>query len=192
MDPDGSNLEVFAHGVRNTVGFDWNPQDGTLWFTDNGRDMMGDDIPPDELNRAPQAGMHFGFPFCHASGISDPEFGSQRNCDEFTWPVQDLGPHVAALGMLFYTGDMFPAEYKNNILIAEHGSWNRTTPIGYRLTQVKLNGNEAVSYDVFAGGWLTSAGPSGRPVHIIQMPNGSILVSDDFAGAIYNITYSED
>ncbi len=191
MDPDGSNLEIYAHGIRNTVGFDWNPIDNVLWFTDNGRDMLGDDLPPDELNRAPQAGMHFGFPFCHASGIADPEYGSQRNCNEFTWPVQDLGPHVAALGMLFYTGDMFPSEYKNNILIAEHGSWNRSTPIGYRLTQVKLNDNTAVSYDIFAKGWLGSEGPWGRPVDIIQMPNGSILVSDDFAGAIYNISYSK-
>ena len=192
MDPDGSNLEIFASGVRNTVGFDWNPQDNVLWFTDNGRDMMGDDLPPDELNRAPQTGMHFGYPFCHASGIADTEFGTQRNCNEFTWPVQDLGPHVAALGMLFYTGDMFPAEYKNNILIAEHGSWNRSTPIGYRLTQVKLSDNKSVSYGIFAEGWLKSTGPWGRPVDIIQMPNGSILVSDDFAGAIYNITYSKE
>ncbi len=192
MDPDGSNLEVFAHGIRNTVGFDWNPKDNVLWFTDNGRDMLGDDIPPDELNRAPQAGMHFGYPFCHASGISDPEFGGQRSCDGFTWPVQDLGPHVAALGMLFYTGDMFPAEYQNNILIAEHGSWNRTTPIGYRLTHVKLNGNEATSYDVFAEGWLGNSGAWGRPVDIIQMPDGSILVSDDTAGKVYNISYSKD
>lgn len=191
MDPDGSNQEVFAHGIRNTVGFDWNPTDNVLWFTDNGRDFLGDNLPPDELNRAPQAGMHFGYPFCHGSGISDPEFGSQRSCDEFTWPVQDLGPHVAALGMLFYTGDMFPAEYKNNILIAEHGSWNRSTPIGYRLTQVKLDGNTATSYDVFAEGWLGNNGPWGRPVDVIQMPNGSILVSDDTAGMVYNITYSK-
>ena len=192
MDPDGSNLEVFAHGIRNTVGFDWNPLDGALWFTDNGRDFLGDDLPPDELNRAPQPGMYFGYPYCHASGIKDPEFGGQIDCGQFTQPVQDLGPHVAALGMLFYTGDMFPSEYKNNILIAEHGSWNRSTPLGYRVTQVKLNGNKAVSYDIFAEGWLGSNGPWGRPVDIIQMPNGSILVSDDTGGAVYNITYSKD
>lgn len=192
MNPDGSNHEIFAHGVRNTVGFDWHPEDGTLWFTDNGRDWMGDDLPPDELNRAPEADMHFGYPFCHGSGIADPEFGDVRNCDEFNFPVQDLGPHVAALGMLFYTGDMFPEEYRNSILIAEHGSWNRSTPIGYRLTRVELNGNVATSYETFADGWMQNGSPWGRPVDVIQMPNGSILVSDDASGTLYNITYSND
>ena len=192
MNPDGSNHEIFAHGVRNTVGFDWHPEDGTLWFTDNGRDWMGDDLPPDELNRAPEADMHFGYPFCHGSGIADPEFGDQRNCDEFNFPVQDLGPHVAALGMLFYTGNMFPDEYRNSILIAEHGSWNRSTPIGYRLTRVELNGNMATSYETFADGWFQNGSPWGRPVDVIQMPNGSILVSDDASGTIYNITYSHE
>ncbi|WP_319590309.1 sorbosone dehydrogenase family protein [uncultured Draconibacterium sp.] len=192
MNPDGSNHEIFAHGVRNTVGFDWHPEDGTLWFTDNGRDWMGDDLPPDELNRAPAAGIHFGYPFCHGSGIADPEFGNQRNCDEFNFPVQDLGPHVAALGMLFYTGEMFPDEYRNSILIAEHGSWNRSTPIGYRLTRVELNGNMATSYETFADGWFQNGSPWGRPVDVIQMPNGSILVSDDASGTIYNITYSHE
>nr|WP_319266734.1 PQQ-dependent sugar dehydrogenase [uncultured Draconibacterium sp.] len=192
MNPDGSNHEIFAHGVRNTVGFDWHPEDGTLWFSDNGRDWMGDDLPPDELNRAPAAGIHFGYPFCHGSGIADPEFGNQRNCDEFNFPVQDLGPHVAALGMLFYTGEMFPDEYRNSILIAEHGSWNRSTPIGYRLTRVELNGNMATSYETFADGWFQNGSPWGRPVDVIQMPNGSILVSDDASGTIYNITYSHE
>ncbi|QIA08245.1 PQQ-dependent sugar dehydrogenase [Draconibacterium halophilum] len=192
MDPDGSNHEIFAHGIRNTVGFDWHPEDGTLWFTDNGRDWLGDNLPPDELNQAPQAGMHFGYPFCHSTGIADPEFGDQRNCDEFSFPVQDLGPHVAALGMLFYTGDMFPESYRNSILIAEHGSWNRSTPIGYRITRVELNGNTAVSYETFANGWLQNESPWGRPVDVIQMPNGSILVSDDTSGTIYNITYSSE
>ncbi|WP_319480739.1 sorbosone dehydrogenase family protein [uncultured Draconibacterium sp.] len=192
MDPDGSNHEIFAHGIRNTVGFGWHPEDGTLWFTDNGRDWMGDDLPPDELNRAPEAGMHFGYPFCHGSGIADPEFGDQQSCDEFNSPVQDLGPHVAALGMLFYNGNMFPEAYRNSIIIAEHGSWNRSTPIGYRLTRVELNGNTAVSYETFADGWLQNGSPWGRPVDVIQMPNGSILVSDDTSGTIYNINYSEE
>ncbi len=192
MDPDGSNHEIYAHGIRNTVGFDWNPADNVLWFTDNGRDWMGDDLPPDELNRAPQAGMHFGYPFCHGTGISDPEFGDQRDCEEFTLPAQDLGPHVAALGMLFYTGDQFPSEYRKSILIAEHGSWNRSTPIGYRITRVQLEGNKAVSYETFAEGWLKDGAPWGRPVDVLQMPNGSILVSDDAAGKIYNIIYRND
>lgn len=127
MEPDGSQFEIFAKGIRNTVGFDWHPETGELWFTDNGRDWMGDEIPPDELNRAPEPGMHFGFPFCHAGDIPDPEFGKVRNCSEFTPPELKLGPHVAALGMTFYTRTMFPDDYRNQIFIAEHGSWNRKT-----------------------------------------------------------------
>jgi glucose/arabinose dehydrogenase len=191
MDPDGSNHEVFAHGVRNTVGFDWHPETNVLWFTDNGRDMMGDDIPPDELNRAPQQGMHFGYPFFHGNSIPDPEFGEGKNADDYVKPVQELGPHVAALGMRFYTGDMFPAEYKNQIFIAEHGSWNRSEKIGYRVMLVKLNGNNAVSYEPFAEGWLKGESVSGRPVDVLVMPDGALLVSDDYAGVIYRITYEE-
>jgi glucose/arabinose dehydrogenase len=125
MKPDGTGLEVFAHGVRNTVGFDWHPETHELWFTDNGRDLLGDDLPPDELNHAPGKGRHFGFPYCHGKNTSDPEFGKKRECKEFTPPAMELGPHVASLGMRFYTGTMFPPEYKNQILIAEHGSWNQ-------------------------------------------------------------------
>lgn len=190
MNPDGSDLEIFAHGVRNTVGFDFHPATNELWFTDNGRDMMGDDIPPDELNHAPQPGLHFGYPFWHGNNIPDPEFGDGRNASEFTLPAQELGPHVAALGMRFYTGDMFPAEYKNQIFIAEHGSWNRSEKIGYRITLVRLQGNGAVSYEVFAEGWLRGESVSGRPVDIQQMPDGSLLVSDDFADVIYRISYT--
>jgi glucose/arabinose dehydrogenase len=196
MNADGSGLEIVAEGVRNTVGFDWHPGSGELWFTDNGRDLMGDDVPPDELNRlasaSPRSGRHFGFPFCHGGTISDPKFGEQRSCDEFVPPVQNLGPHVAALGMLFYTGEMFPSEYQGQILIAEHGSWNRSVPIGYRLTIVRLDGNEAVSYEPFAQGWLQGDDAWGRPVDLLQLEDGSVLVSDDFAGAIYRITYSGD
>jgi glucose/arabinose dehydrogenase len=189
MKPDGSALEVFASGVRNTVGFDWHPITKELWFTDNGRDMMGDDIPPDELNHAPRAGMHFGFPYCHGKNIADPEFGANRRCDEFTAPVQELGPHVAALGMRFYTGRMFPQEYQNQIFIAEHGSWNRSTPIGYRITVVRLEGNPSVKYEVFAEGWLQDRKAWGRPVDVLVMPDGALLVSDDHANAIYRISY---
>ena len=131
MNPDGSDYEVYARGVRNSVGFDWHPATGELWFTDNGRDWLGDDLPPDELNHAPKAGMNFGFPFCHGGDIPDPEFGAGHNCSEFTPPARKLGAHVAPLGMTFYTGDQFPAQYRNQIFIAEHGSWNRSRKSGY-------------------------------------------------------------
>jgi glucose/arabinose dehydrogenase len=191
--PDGSDREIVAHGVRNTVGFDWHPETGELWFTDNGRDWMGDDLPPDELNRLETVGQHFGYPFVHGNNIIDPEYGVAGEVTglDFTPPVQELGPHVAALGMLFYTGDMFPEEYKNQILIAEHGSWNRSSKIGYRVSLVRLDGNNATSYEPFADGWLQQPGEQvlGRPVDIIQMPDGSILVSDDHLNKIYRITY---
>lgn len=189
IDPDGTNLEIFAHGIRNTVGFDWHPETGVLWFTDNGRDMMGDDRPPDELNRAPKAGMHFGYPYCHGDDIADPELGRKRSCSDLTPPAIELGPHVAALGMRFYTGSMFPAEYRNQIFIAEHGSWNRTNKIGYRVMLVRLEGTSAVSYEPFAEGWLQGEQESGRPADVLVMPDGALLVSDDEADAIYRIWY---
>ncbi|MDQ1255229.1 MAG: hypothetical protein QG646_4508 [Euryarchaeota archaeon] len=190
MEPDGSQLEIFAKGIRNTVGFAWHPLTGELWFTDNGRDWLGDDTPPDELNRAPKIGMHFGFPFCHAGDIPDPEFGNLGNCSEFTPPEMKLGPHVAALGMTFYTGSMFPEEYKNQIFIAEHGSWNRKTPIGYRVSLVRLENNKAVSYESFADGWLQGLAAWGRPVDVLVMPDGALLISDDKNNAIYRISYN--
>jgi glucose/arabinose dehydrogenase len=190
MKPDGSAIEVFARGVRNSVGFDWQPGTHDLWFTDNGRDWLGDDRPPDELNHAPKPGLHFGFPYCHGRAIADPQFGRDRPCDEFTPPAAELGPHVAALGMRFYTGTMFPPEYRGRIFIAEHGSWNRSTPIGYRVTTVRLEGNRAVGYEPFATGWLSDNGHiAGRPVDVLVMPDGALLVSDDYRGAIYRITY---
>ena len=189
MNPDGSGLEVFARGIRNTVGFDWHPETQELWFTDNGRDMMGDDLPPDELDHAPRMGMHFGFPFCHAGTIPDPEFADGRECGEFVAPAWPLGPHVAAIGMRFYTGSMFPEEYRGQIFIAEHGSWNRSHKIGYRVMRVELEGDQAVSYEVFASGWLQGEEAWGRPVDVQVMPDGALLVSDDEAGAIYRISY---
>jgi len=190
MEPDGSQLEIFARGIRNTVGFDWDPNTEELWFTDNGRDWLGDDLPPDELNRAPEPGMHFGFPYCHAGDIPDPEFGKFRDCSEFTAPEIKLGPHVAALGMTFYTGTMFPEEYRNQIFIAEHGSWNRKDPIGYRISLVKLENGKPVSYEPFADGWLQGLASWGRPVDVLVMPDGALLVSDDKNNAIYRISYS--
>jgi len=191
MNPDGSGVEVYAHGVRNSVGFDWNPETNELWFTDNGRDWLGDNLPPDELNHAPRKGMHFGFPYYHGNDISDPEFGSERKLEEFTPPAQELGPHVAALGMRFYTGTMFPEDYRNQIFIAEHGSWNRSVPIGYRITLVRLKENTPVSYEVFAEGWLEGRSAWGRPVDILVMPDGALLVSDDKADVIYRVSYAK-
>lgn len=187
---DGSGFEIVAHGVRNTVGFAWHPLTKKLWFTDNGRDLMGDDQPPCELNRLDKIGEHFGFPYCHGGQIADDKFQA-RKCAEFKPPVQNLGPHVAALGMKFYTGQMFPPEYRNQVFIAEHGSWNRSKKIGYRVTQVKLSGERAVEYKPFAYGWLdeSSQKVSGRPVDLLVMPDGSMLVSDDAAGAVYRISY---
>jgi glucose/arabinose dehydrogenase len=189
MNPDGSDLEVYARGVRNTVGFTWHPETGELWFTDNGRDYLGDDLPPCELNRAPGAGLHFGYPYCHGRNVSDPEFGEGRNCADYEPPVQELGPHVAPLGVKFYTGEMFPEEYRGQVFIAEHGSWNRSEKIGYRVTLVRLDGNRAVSYEPFASGWLQAGEVSGRPVDLLVMPDGSMLVSDDLGGRIYRIRY---
>ncbi len=189
MQPDGTGLEVFARGVRNSVGFDWHPVTKELWFTDNGRDWMGDDIPPDELNHAPVQGLHFGFPYLHGKNIKDPQYWALRPSENFRVPAMELGPHVAALGMLFYTGKMFPEVYHNRIFIAEHGSWNRSVPIGYRITMVTLDGNRAVKYEVFAEGWLENGKAWGRPVALLQLPDGSLLLSDDRAGVIYRITY---
>jgi len=189
INPDGTGFEIFAHGIRNTVGFAWHPDTKQLWFTDNGRDELGDDIPADELNNAPQSGMNFGYPYCHEGDIKDPQYGDRHDCSEFMPPVQKLGPHVAALGMKFYTGNMFPAEYRNTIFIAEHGSWNRTQPLGYRITMVKLNGNKSTGYSVFAEGWLKNGKPWGRPADVLQMADGSLLVSDDFNNMIYRISY---
>lgn len=191
MNADGTGLELFASGIRNTVGFTWHPETNDMWFTDNNRDMMGDDTPPCELNSASAPGMHFGYPYCHGGTIPDPEFGSKRSCDEFVKPMQNLGAHVAPLGLKFYTGSMFPAEYKNQIILAEHGSWNRSKKSGYKLSLVKLQDGKVTSYEPFASGWLDEAtqNVTGRPVDVLQMPDGSLLVSDDQAGKIYRITY---
>ena len=193
--PDGSDYQVYATGIRNTVGFAWDPLTKELWFTDNGRDMLGDNLPPDELNHAPHPGMNFGFPYVYGNNIPNPEFAEQdKNIDlnKFTKPAQNLGPHVASLGMVFYTGKMFPQQYRNQIFIAEHGSWNRSQKIGYRITLVKLNEQrQPVSYAPFAQGWLQGDKVSGRPVDLLIMPDGSMLVSDDFAGMIYRISYKE-
>ena len=191
MRPDGSGLQIFARGVRNTVGFDWDPDTHELWFTDNGRDWLGNDAPSDELNHAPHAGMHFGYPYCHGLAILDPEFGEGHDCSEFTPPTVELGPHVAALGMRFYAGQLFPDPYRKQIFIAEHGSWNRYPPIGYRIAVVRRTVGHAAESEVFAEGWLQHGTAWGRPVDIEVAPDGALLVSDDRAGVIYRIGYGE-
>lgn len=191
---DGKTREVVASGIRNTVGFAWHPETQELWFTDNGADGLGDNMPGDELNRLEKPGQHFGFPFCHQGDFQDPEFGVGKNCREdgpYARPVQKLGPHVAALGMKFYTGKMFPPIYQGRVFIAEHGSWNRSQKIGYRLTTVTLDGNRAIGYETFAEGWLQNGSVWGRPADVLVLSDGSLLVSDDQAGVIYQIRYKE-
>lgn len=193
MNADGTELETYARGVRNTVGFTWHPETDELWFTDNGRDHLGDDVPPCELNRAPEPGLHFGYPFLHGSDIRDPEFGDVQPPPGTTVvpPVQELGPHVAPLGMEFYTGNSFPAEYQGQVFIAEHGSWNRSDKIGYRVTMVRLDAaGNALAYEPFATGWLQGQENWGRPVDLELLPDGSMLVSDDQGGRIYRIAYT--
>jgi glucose/arabinose dehydrogenase len=192
MDPDGSHDELVARGIRNSVGFAWHPLTHELWFTDNGRDEMGDDVPSDKLNRSPRAGMDFGFPYCHGGDTPDPEFGKDHPCSAFTPPVVKLGAHVAALGMRFYTGSMFPPAYQNNIFIAEHGSWNRSKKVGYRVVRVITDPDGGNAHqEVFAEGWLQPGeNVWGRPADVLPLPDGSLLISDDYAGAIYRVTYS--
>ncbi len=188
LDLATGNIEVVARGVRNSVGFDWHPGTGELWFTDNGRDWLGDDSPPDELNRLDRPGRDFGYPWCHGRDTPDPEF-RQRACREFTPPARELGPHVAALGMRFHPGTGLPAAWRNTIFIAEHGSWNRSRKIGYRVGVARLEGNRVVDYRPFAEGWLQGETVHGRPADVLVMPDGSLLVSDDHAGAIYRIRH---
>jgi glucose/arabinose dehydrogenase len=188
MRPDGSQLARFASGVRNSVGFDWQPGTDVLWFTDNGRDWLGNDSPPDELNRAPEPGVHFGFPYCHGGSIADPDH-QRLTCAQTAPPAAELGPHVAALGMRFYDGDRFPSEWRSGVFIAEHGSWNRSAAVGYRISFVPIEGERAGTPIAFATGWLTSGVAWGRPVDVEVLGDGSLLVSDDKAGLIYRIRY---
>ncbi len=190
MLPDGTGMEVFARGVRNTVGLAFHPDTGELWFTDNGRDRMGDDVPDCELNHAPTPGLHFGFPYCHQGDVPDPEFGVGKSCSDYTGPALRLGPHVAPLGLAFYTGDMFPSQYRNQLFVAEHGSWNRSQKIGYRIKRVLFNDEgEVQGQEVFIKGWLQGEDSWGRPNDVLVMPDGALLISDDEAGVIYRVSY---
>lgn len=187
MNLDGGGLEIYAYGVRNTVGFDWHPETGELWFTDNGRDWLGDDAPPDELNRAYRKGLHFGFPYLHGTDVKDEEYWRERPARDFVTPELELPAHVASLGMRFYTGDAFPEEYRGGIFIAEHGSWNRSEKIGYRVSFVSVKDNKAVGYKIFASGWLSDEYAWGRPADVEIGPDGALYVSDDEAGVVYRI-----
>lgn len=189
MNPDGSGVQDVALGVRNSVGFDWQPGTRHLWFTDNGRDLLGDDVPVDELNEITRVGQHFGYPYCHQGDVLDPQFGTGKSCTSYTPPVLKLGAHVASLGMRFYTGKQFPAVYNGAVLIAEHGSWNRTRKSGYRVMTVRLRGNTELSYAPLVSGFLQGESAWGRPVDVQPLVDGSVLVSDDLAGAVYRITY---
>lgn len=191
VDNPGAKPEIVASGVRNSVGFDWHPVTGQMYFSDNGRDMLGDDLPPCELNRLTQPGQHFGYPYCHGGTIADPEFGKKRPCSDFIAPVQNLGAHVAPLGVEFYTGKMFPEMYRNQIFVAEHGSWNRSKKNGYRISLVKLDAQgNSLGYSTFAEGWLEGEEDWGRPVDIELLPDGSMLISDDRADAVYRVWYA--
>jgi glucose/arabinose dehydrogenase len=199
LKPDGSDFEIFARGVRNSVGQAWHPDTKRLWFTDNGRDNLGDEQPNDELNVAPKPGLHFGYPYCHEGVISDPEFGAGKPCATYTPPVYKMGPHVAALALKFYAGSMFPPEYRKQLFIVNHGSWNRSPQVsftGFRIMVAKVQGDKVTSYEPFAQGWLQTAPGAtvarqawGSPVDLLELPDGSLLVSDDRANVIYRISY---
>jgi glucose/arabinose dehydrogenase len=189
MNADGTGFEVFASGIRNSVGFAWHPDTKELWFTENGRDMLGDDLPPDELNIADKAGENFGYPYCHAGEILDPEFGKGHSCSDFRAPAFKLTPHGASLGMKFNTGTVFPEKYRNQVFVAEHGSWNRSKPIGYRIMMATIEGSTVKSYAPFITGWLTNGEAWGRPVDVLFLKDGSMLISDDHANAVYRVTY---
>lgn len=192
LNKDGSEFEVLARGIRNSVGFDWQPETNQLFFTDNGRDNLGDDIPPDELNKWVEKGQHFGFPFCHSGRISDPVFGKRGKCSQYTEPEWEFKAHMAPLGLRFYTGNQFPKRFINQLFVAQHGSWNRTKPHGYRIALIKFKEGKPVSEQAFLTGWLTSEGKVlGRPTDILQMPDGSLLITDDSLGVIYRVEYKK-
>jgi glucose/arabinose dehydrogenase len=192
MNLDGTGAEVVAFGVRNSVGFDWNPENKQMYFTDNGRDWMSEDVPQDELNHLTKVGEDFGAPYCYQGNISDPEFGWGHSCSDYTPPAGLMGPHTASLGMRFYTGSMFPKAYKDAIFVARHGSWNRSHKAGGDVSVVKLNKDGTVkSVEPFMTGFLEDNKYVGRPVDVLQLKDGSLLVSDDWNGAIYRITYGQ-
>ncbi|ODN67216.1 PQQ-dependent sugar dehydrogenase [Methylophaga muralis] len=193
MNPDGSEAEIYAEGIRNSVGMDFQPETGVLYFTDNGGDMLGDDIPPEELNAAPEKGLHFGFPYYVGGDTQHDDWKDKTPPKDVTFPVAEFQAHTAGLGMKFYTGNMFPEDFKGDVIIAQHGSWNRTEPVGYQLMRVTFDDNNQVSgQETFIDGWLQDGEAWGRPTDVLQLPDGSVLVSDDFNGVIYRVSYGEE
>lgn len=188
MNADNGQTTVFASGIRNTVGFDWHPQTAQLWFTDNGRDMLGDDVPAEEINVATSAGMHFGYPYVHAGDINDPKFGKDADPADYASPVMKIQAHSAALGVAFYTGAQFPQRYADALFVAEHGSWNRSSKVGYRVSVVTFD-ETGSHYSPFITGWLQGEKNWGRPNDVLMAPDGSLLISDDQAGAVYRVRY---
>lgn len=192
LDSDGSHFEILANGIRNTVGFDWEPKTQQLFFNDNGRDMLGDDVPPEELNLWTKPKQHFGYPYCHAGTILDPEYGKAKHCADYTAPVWTYKAHVAPLGMRFYTGTQFPETYRQQLFVAQHGSWNRTFPQGYQIALLRFKDGKPIAEESFISGWLTVEGQTlGRPVDLLQTDNGSLLISDDKLGVIYKVEYAQ-
>lgn len=191
LNADGSDFEIIARGVRNTVGFDWEPATHHLFFNDNGRDNLGDDVPPDELNKWTGTREHYGFPYCHAGNIPDPEFGAEKKCYETRAPAWKYKAHIAPLGMRFYTGSQFPEDYYRQLFVAQHGSWNRSKPQGYEVVMVRFSNREPIGEKSFVSGWLTPEGEVlGRPVDVLQTQSGSLLISDDKLGVIYKVEYN--
>lgn len=192
VNTDGSGFQILARGIRNTVGFDWEPGTRHLFFNDNGRDNLGDDAPPDELNQWTGSNEHYGFPYCHAGTIPDPELAGEQKCWKFKAPVWRYKAHIAPLGMRFYTGSQFPEQYFKQLFVAQHGSWNRSQPQGYQVALIKFSRGEPINEQAFVSGWLTPSGEVlGRPVDVMQSANGSLLISDDKLGVIYKVEYKQ-
>lgn len=193
MNPDGSDAEIFAKGIRNSVGMDFHPQSDVLYFTDNNTDNMGDDTPPGEFNAAPEKGMHFGFPYYAGGDARHEDWADETLPQDMTFPEVEFQAHAASLGFKFYTGKQFPAEYQNDAIVAQHGSWNRTKPVGYQLVRVTFDdNNKPTGHEVFIDGWLNDGEAWGRPTDVLQLPDGSLLVSDDYQDVIYRISYGEE
>jgi len=192
LDVETKQIKTIAQGVRNSVGFDFHPSTQALWFSDNGRDMMGDYIPPDEINRVSKENEHFGFPYVHAGAIVDPEFGKGKNISDYSPPALALGAHVAPLGIHFYTGKQFPGSYKEQLFVAEHGSWNRTKKSGYKVAVANVEQGRITKYTPFITGFMHNETTFGRPVAFAQLNDGSLLISDDYANVIYRVSYKKN